>query len=372
MRALPSRLASQWPLTRDGLRVIIELSSVYERSSGSGKRRACMKVLVATKERLVYEALSRANDVGAIAALDTRRIYEAIPDVQLVIVDYMDLIPHPFSVEFIRDLLSSAPIQVCTSDEFLSSPGRYLDAKVPSRRSCDLLAKRTVAFTSYSGGTGKTSFSLDTALYFAEKTKRMLALPVAVLEFTYGDSALAALVGEVRPAVYDLIAHPEMEPFRFQGVTLYPMDYDNLRALSIEQMESFYREQMSHHVLTVIDTIWPHGLVAAIDDVVDMWFVLTTPRLDAIDNAKKLSRELSTLYGEDKVAVVVNKMAGLAATLALLGTRSDIKVGEVKQSEVFFDGRLGKQVLTHLYNSQWRDYERARRPGRGLFARRAR
>jgi len=327
-----------------------------------------MKVLVATKERQVFDILTNAQNLEPIAALDTRRLYEAIPDTQLVIVDYDDLIEQPFSRAFIRKLLSlaSSPdvgrLRECTSAEFVASPATYLEADIPVRPSYQLPAKRTIVFTSYSGGTGRTSLALDTALEFVNQTKkRQLQLPAAVLEFTYGHSALNALLGELRPSLYELISQPESEPPQFRGVTLYPMDYDMVRSLSAEQVERYCRQQIANHVLTIIDTLWPQSFVKALGNVVDLWVVLTTPRVDAVENARKLYRDLALEYGENKVLIAVNQMGGLGASLALMGLRRDLVIPKIQRGEIFFEGRLGREILRHVYESLWKDYETGRR-----------
>ncbi|MCD6518483.1 MAG: hypothetical protein J7M05_00965 [Anaerolineae bacterium] len=322
-----------------------------------------MNVLVATKERLIFEKLQEMGNpkVNLTPALDTGRIYTAIPSTQLAIIDYFDLVPHPFSIEFIRKLLAAAPLIQCSSAEFLASPQAYWEQAPHRVRPYQLPTKYTIAFTSYSGGTGKTSLSLDTALRFAERTRARLQLPVAVLEFAYGHSALQALIGEEPFALSELITQPELSPYTFHGVTLYPMDYANVRALAIEQVSQYMREQIANHVLTVIDAIWPHGLLFPIGDEVDLWIVLTTPRLDAVENARRLREELAQEYGEEKVILAVNQMGGLAASLALWGTPRELELPRAQRSEAIFKGKLGKEILKYLYGPLWREYERAGR-----------
>ena len=335
-----------------------------------------MKVLVATKEYSVFDILGSADDVEHSAALDTGHVYEALPETQLAIVDYSDLIPHPFSVEFVRRLIAASPLQQCSSAEFLATPDDYLEMRKPAGWPYKMPAKRTIVFTSYSGGTGKTSLSLDTALQFVEQSRLLLQLPAAVLELTYGSSALRALVGGGQSGLDELVVQPELEPYHFQGVSLYPMDYDRVRSLSIDQVGRYLHRQMSHHVLTVVDTIWPHGLASAIGEAVDLWIVLTTPRIDAVENARRLRRELALQHGEDKVILAVNKMGGLGATLSLIGTRRDLEIPHTNLAEIFFEGRLGRDVLSYLYAPLWQAYVRAgnrRRRGRRwrLFRRRS-
>ncbi|MBC7235987.1 MAG: hypothetical protein H5T69_09105 [Chloroflexi bacterium] len=331
------------------------------------------KVLVASKEPSVFDLLSStAPNVELIAALDTGRIYSSIPMIELAIIDYRDLVPHPFSVECIRRLLAKTPIKQCSAQEFLASPEEYLRIRGSNWRPFELLAQRTIALTSYSGGTGKTSLALDTALHFAAKTESRLPLPVAVFELTYGSSALNALIRVEAPTIDKLMRQPELEPGTFHGVTLYPMNYADIRPIPIEHLKRYLEEQMSHHVLNIIDAVWPwpHGLASLIGEEVDLWIVLTTPRIDAVDNARKLQRLLSAEHGAEKVAIAVNQMGGLGASLALMGFERDIEIPRIQQAEVFFGGRIGKEILGHVYNSLWAEYERAGRRRWRLFRRR--
>jgi hypothetical protein len=330
-----------------------------------------MKVLVATKERPVFDIIRESrNDIEPVPALDTGRIYEAIPGTQFAIIDYDQVVSQPFSTETVRKLLDQAKIPQYTSSQFLDSHEALIkeNRNKPGRRPFALPPKRTIAFTSYSGGTGKTSLALDTALHFAAQAMIRMPLPVAVFEFTYGDSALGALLGEVRPGLHDLVGQPEIIPYQLQGVDLYPMDYDQIKLVRPEQVAAYCREQMSHHVLTVIDAMWPHGLASVIGGEVDLWIVLTTPRADAIENARRLRHELVVDYGENKVIMAVNQMGGLASSLALWGTQHDLEIPSMSQGDVVFGGRLGKVVLNHLYGPLWQEYEKANK-GVGGWAR---
>ena len=331
-----------------------------------------MNVLVATKEPLVFDQLAnRAPNIELTPALDTGRLYASIPTAQLAIIDYRDLVPHPFSAECIRRLLSNATLKQCSSQEFLASPEAYLTLEARSRRAFELPAKRTIALTSFSGGTGKTSLALDTALHFAAKAEHRLPLPVGVFEFAYGSSALNALIRTEAPPLDALMSQPELEPGSLHGVTLYPMNYDVIRPMSMERVKRYLQEQFSNHVLNIIDTIWPHGTAALIGEDVDLWIVLTTPRIDAVDNARKLRQRLAAEYGQEKVVIAVNQMSGLGASLALMGLDRDIEIPRMQQAEVFFGGRIGKRLLMHMYNSLWDDYERAGMRRWRLFRRRS-
>jgi hypothetical protein len=339
-----------------------------------------MKLLVATREPRVFDVLESSRYVGkgkgweVEVALDTGAIYEAIPEVDLAIVDQADLLPHPFTVEFIRTLLAHASTQKilheCTSTEFLANADRYLSSQPDKRRKrFNLPPHKVIAFTSYSGGTGKTTLALDTALYFAKKTEAVLNLPAAVFEFTYGSSALHTLVGGGGLTLTDLVLQPEVAPYHFHGVALYPMDHRTLHDIPVDQVTRYLCGQIASNALTVIDAGWPHGLLPAIGEEVDLWIVLTTPRVDAVENARKLCSELSETYSENKVIMAVNQMGGLGATLALWGTPHKLEVERLSQEGIFYSGRLGKKILSHLYGGLWDEYERAGKRRRGLFRR---
>ena len=331
-----------------------------------------MKVLVATRESAVFDALKSAPEVEeTIIALVTGKVYEALPEAQLVIIDYGDVIPHPFSLDMIRGLLSRrSELGLCSSAQFLADPKQYLGRR-SHRRMLPLPQRKMIAFTSYSGGTGKTSLALDTALHFAQETGEELPLPVGLFEFTYGGSALQALLNlDGQPAVHDLAAQGNAQPTEFSGVQLYPMDYAQVRLLSSDRVTHYLRQQISNQVLTVVDSSWPHGLVTGVGDDVDLWVVVTTPRIDAVDNARRLSEELQRDYGEDKVVVAVNQMGGLGASLALMGTRRQLELPQLPSSKGLFDGRLGRQVLTYLYPDLWPQYLRKRKRFQWPFARR--
>jgi hypothetical protein len=330
-----------------------------------------MKVLVASKDHAVFEAMRGARDVEIVSALDTGSIYEAIPSTQLAIVDYGDLIAHPFSKEFLESLVESAKprLRLCSSAEFINAPGNYLEAKSLRRRSLPFPSRKVIAFTSYSGGTGKTSLALDTAMHFAKCTADVLPLPTAVVEFTYGNSAFQALLGDEQPCLYHLVTEPDQRPQQVRGVTLYPMDYEGVRLLSTDQIARYLRSQIASHVLTVIDTSWPHGLVSSIESEVDLWIVVTTPRVDAVENARRLREELGHEYGEQKAIVAVNQAGGLMTSLALAGTPHELEIPSIQQDDLFAEGRLGRLVLGYVYGPVWREYERVSRRGLRLFRR---
>jgi hypothetical protein len=251
-------------------------------------------------------------------------------------------------IDIIR-YLSERDIPFVSSEEFLSEPDSWLaEARRLGGEATDLPTKRTVAFVSYSGGVGKSVLALDTAAHFARRTK----LPVVVLEFTYGESALSALVGRNVPALFELATQPDVDPVVWNGVTLVPMDYDNSRDLSIQLLGKYLKDVIREHVLTVIDAHWPHALIGAVRDEIDRWYVVANMRPDAVENAEKLAAELGP-----KATVLINQKGGSIDSLALRGLERAVEIPMVKEADKF-QGQLGKRVLFNIYgDATWGKYE---------------
>jgi hypothetical protein len=310
-----------------------------------------VKVLVATKDLAVFDALQGITGLEYEEALFTGQIYEAVPGAQLVIIDFDDLVEHPYSVGMLRGILSDSDVQFVSSEEFLAEPDSWIsEARRMGGEATELPTKRTVAFVAYSGGVGKTVLAMDMAAHFARRAK----LPVALLEFSYGESAVNALVGQNVPALFELATQPDVEAYVWQGVTLIPMDYDNARDLSIQLLGKYLKDITREHVLTVIDARWPHALIGAVRDEIDRWYVVATPRPDAVENAEKLAAELGP-----KAGVVLNQKGGMVDSLALSGIERAVELPVVKEPDRW-QGSLGKKLLLHTYGEgTWGAYEPA-------------
>ena len=310
-----------------------------------------MRVLIATKALAVFDVLEEMEDVEHRQALFTGQIYDALSDVQLVIIDFEDVVEHPHALELIRRVFAEEEVVFASSADFLAEPDRWIDeARRKKGKLMRLPDKRVIGFTSYSGGTGKTTLALDTALHFARRTGR----GVAIVEFTYGVSALHALTGLEMPHLFDLATQLDVEAARWKDVTLVPMDYKNCQDLPVDQLRRYLKEQIDIHVLTIIDSRWPHGLIGAAQREVDEWFVVATPRVDAVNNAKKLRDEL----GENKASIIINGKGRIVDSLALTGTERALDLPQLRQPDRF-EGKLGKKLLSLAYGAKtWRRYEK--------------
>jgi hypothetical protein len=278
-------------------------------------------------------------------------VNDALGGVQLAIVDFDDLVPYPFSRERLRELLAASGLQPpITSQEFLAGPEKWLDKVRKARPTGPALEQRTIAFTSYSGGTGKTTLALDTALHFHRRSRR----PVLLIEFTYGHSALeilAPLFGVLEmPDLYSLITDKEAKPAVCEGVTLVPMNYERVGYLPADLIGRHLTPLINAHILTVVDLMWPHGLRAAIVDKVHRWFVLAVPRPDAVENAKQLAQELP-----NEVSIILNRSGGVVDTVATAGLGQALALPELRPP-LRWNGALGRRILPTVY-SDWKKYE---------------
>lgn len=314
-----------------------------------------MKVVVATRSLDVFDALQAVgiNGTGSHTALFTGQVYDALPGANLVIIDFDDLVPHPYTTDMLRGLLTESHVTFVSSADFLARPEHWIgEARRAGGLETALPKKRTIAFVSYSGGTGKTTLAIDTALYFARRTK----LPVLLTEFAYGESSIAPLTDPNAPQLFDLVTQSDVFPTKWKGITLAPMDYENCRDLSLQLITRWLREQMDSHVLTVIDGHWPHALlgsVGSIKDEIDEWFVLAAPRPDAVENALKLREELGTR----KARLVLNLKSGALDSLTLNGVQRDFDLPRIKQPDRY-EGKLGRTILAQTYGREtWRKYE---------------
>ncbi len=309
-------------------------------------------LFVATRNLKVFEVLDGFG-VEYQVGLYTDQLCEALQRVGAVIVDEADLVPLRYTVAAAMGMMAQQNIERVSSELFLKEPKEFIDRIKPVRGA--IPPKRTIAFVSASGGTGKTTLALDTVLRFARATQKIMERPALLIEFTHGTSALAALTGLQMPNLFELVTEvEEREPAHHQGVTLIPMEYGTARDLSRELAGDYLKKQIGSHILTVIDSPWPHGLLAAVQPLVDRWLIVTTPRVDAVVNAEKLKDEL-----KERAYIVLNQRSGLVDTLALSRFEKDLELPRVPRPEAFEGKVLGETILQWLYGKQaWARYSK--------------
>lgn len=344
-----------------------------------------LRVLVATQNKDVYAALRAYEDVRYDIALYTGDIKEQLQRLnpQLVIIDDEDIVEYPITRDLVRQEINQKfPGRNFSSDDFLADPEGKLN-EVRRGKAGDMYVMRPLhlAFVSYAGGVGRTTLAFDTALYYASMVKaykernkqniqvqaqikaQMGEKPAVLIELTYGVSALVALTGLEMPSLYQLATQPDAKVQEFKGVTLIPMDYDNVRMLSRDLVDGYWERQMAIHGLTVVDCIWPHGNAEALKDDMDLWIVVACERQDAILNALKLRDELIQEFGRDCVWTLLNQHTIKGTGSRVVGEANeiqwDIVLSPVRRPDEF-RGALGRQILSQVFHPVWESYDKPR------------
>ncbi len=303
-----------------------------------------VRVLVATRNQEVYRFFERCEGAQLLEAVSTEGAYQGLAQAHLAIVELEELVESSLSRQALAGLLQEAAVPLTTGDEFLANPeawletGRGVSARIPH------LPPKTVAFVSYSGGVGRTTLALDTAIHFAEVTK----LPTLLVEFCHGISAVATLSPMQAPHLYDCLTQGT-KPAQWRGVTLLPMDYDLAKLLPLEQIGEYLEKEQAGHILTVIDACYPHALLEPVRKEVLRWLVVATPRDDAILNALQLKEELAP-----RASLVINAKRATDSML-LLGVERELDLPHISNPDQF-RGRLGGEILSHIYRN-WRRHD---------------
>ncbi|MFH1084461.1 MAG: hypothetical protein V1772_01685 [Chloroflexota bacterium] len=336
-----------------------------------------IRVLTATQSEEVYARLNERDDIHYDIALYTGSIKDLLPQAQLIIVDYGDLVEYPLTEVELREAILAAQVLECSSEEFLANPDRYFDELVANRpgRMRSLPQHYCIAFVSYSGGTGRTTLALDTALHHAEVQRRGLgrregrtatgreASQTMLLELTFGSSALVSITGVELPRLYSLATSSDALPQQYKGVTMLPMDYENVRVLSEDYLGRYVTRQVQQHALTVIDAIWPHSLAGAVTSLVDLWLVVANERPDTIANAKRLCDELRADFGAERVWLVQNRVSnGKKSRAEAREADWHLRLQRINAPEDW-RGELGGSILSQVFAPVWAEAARGRKPG---------
>ncbi len=279
------------------------------------KRKRDLIVVVATRQPGVVAALEAAAEALTGVHLVRREAvsldgaYRALQGAHLAIVDPQGLAPgrETLSSEMLEAALASAGLVAVDGAAFVTAPQAYLEQALATTGLGEMLPPRAVAFTSLSGGVGKTTLALATALSFHRTTR----LPAAVIELTPGPSALLALSGAEGADLYRAITQDEAYP-TWRGVTLVPMAWETVRLLRPEQVQAAWQSVQEAHVYTAFDAPGWHplwDLVAA-----ERVFVLADQRAEAQGAALHLAARLRE---EGHQAALGLNRAGLGGALAL-------------------------------------------------------
>lgn len=313
-------------------------------------RKRDLIVVVATRQSGVVAALEKAAAALTGVKLVRREAvsldgaYEALQGAHLAVVDPGQLAPG-------RDTVSSATLEAAldtgnlitvSGAAFLADAATYLELALATTGLgavglAAMLPPRAVAFTALSGGVGKTTLALVTALAFHRATH----LPAAVIELTPGPPALLAQTGATGADLYRAITQGEDYP-TWRGVTLVPMAWNTVRLLPPEQVLSAWRAVQNAHIYVAWDAPAWHPLWDLVE--AQRTFVLADQRPEAQGAALHLLARLRE--EEPDVALGLNR-AGIGGRLAL-PEKAAFVLKPVRDPLA-----LGPQVLSAVYPG-WR------------------
>lgn len=335
-----------------------------------------VRILVATQSQEVYRVLGDQDNIQYDIALYTGSIRDLLPEVQLVIIDYEDVVEYPLSEGDVREAIYGANILKTTSTDFLAGPERFLTHLIEDKpgHMRDLPDSFSLAFVSCSGGTGRTTLALDTAYCYADHLKhdreRMRRngqasvgradTSATLVELAFGSSAFESLVGVDMPSLYQLVTDSDAQSYNHRGVAFMPMDYENVRVLSDQLLERYLHRQVERPGLTIIEGVWPHSFSRVLRDCVDLWLVVAMAhRPDTVANAQRLYDTLCQEMGSDKVWLLKNQAAHGKSEE---GINWHIQIPRIARPDEF-RGELGEIILSRIMSPAWQDSQKSHRTG---------
>jgi len=315
-------------------------------------KRPTVRVLIATSQVQVHEALETIAPYQAMEAMTTRGVYHALPQAQLAIVEIENLIEEQVPRETLIDILNRSRVPWTTPEDFLADPMTWRAHALAASGNFQSFPPATVALTSYSGGVGKTTLSLDTTMAFAARTK----LPTAIVEFPYGPSPLRVLTGVTEGAGFVDVVHNQVAALpTWRGVTLVTVNYNDVGGLlKPEEVAQCFARIQAAHILTIVDSEFPHPWLDAIARQIGNFLIIAAPRADAWNNAaalKQVMLRVPEMYAQSQV--IFNLVDGWGDRLTQMGLERALDLPRIKNPERL-DGRLGAQVLKTIY-PYWRN-----------------
>ena len=269
----------------------------------------------------------------------------------MAIVEVESLIEEEVSRATLIEILNRSRVPWTTPEGFLADPTTWRSHALAASGNFQSFPPATAALTSYSGGVGKTTLSLDAAVHFAGRTK----LPTAIVEFPYGPSALRVITGVTEGASFVDVVHNERAILpTWRGVTLVTVNYNDVGGLlkPEEVVQSFERIQAAH-ILTIVDSEFPHPWLEIIGRHIGTFIIIAAPRADAWNNAAALRQWMQRApetYAQSQV--VFNLVDGWGDRLTQMGLARTMDLPRIKNPERL-DGRLGSQLLRAIY-PYWR------------------
>ena len=274
-------------------------------------------------------------------AFTTQGLIQELPGANLVIFDSVIEVCDT-AQDLVERALALSGIPVVGPAAFLAEPEEWLGrARLAGATKITFLPPRQLNLLNWSGGVGKTTLAMAVCKRFVEQT----GLPAALLELSMGGSALQARISPDLPEFY-AIATGKEQPGSWQGVDLYPMDGRSIEVLWSDdpaKVQEVLRQIQTTHTLLVVDCFPGHVLFPIVDNLSanKAGLVVTSPRDDAVMQAKRLLKEVS------QPTYLVMNMAKSLADQAGLGAAATLPYNEGWAASL--DARLADPLLELAY-----------------------
>jgi hypothetical protein len=288
------------------------------------------------------EAAAHLEDVNLERreALSVEGAYQELQGAHLAIVDLSDLAGAEADRERLESALHSPNLLHMDGQTLVMDPVAALEQAVAQAGLGSMLPPRSVAFTAWAGGVGKTTLALASALAFHRET----GLPTAVIELAPGPSALQAVTGVEGATLYQVVTQGGVYP-TWEGLTLGLMDGSTAELLAPDQIVAHWQQVHAEHIYVAYDAGAWHPLMEYVN--AERIYVLADDRPDAQVEAVKLAQDLRSQV-EGQVALGLNR-AGLAGRVSL----PEKPAFSLKKVRNPLNGKVGQQVLQSVYPG-WR------------------
>lgn len=307
------------------------------------KPKGDLVVLLATckPDQRLLDTLAGYPSLALREAFTTQGTLQSLVGANLVVFGEVISIPG-LSNEVLTRTLETSGIPIVSIESFLEQPEEWLSrARLASARQVTILPSRQVNLVNWSGGVGKTTLAMAVCKRFVERT----SLPAALLELSMGGCALHARVSADVPEFFT-IATQNVPPARWHGVSLYPMEGRTAEVMWSEEpvrVLNVLAEIRKQNTLLVVDAFPGHPVFAdlAISQPGRFNFVVTSPRDDALLQAKRLYAELP----ETKHLVL-----NMSRTLAdRTGVQADVILPFRENWAANLDRHLADPILEVIY-----------------------
>lgn len=287
---------------------------------GHARKEKELSILLASSNpnSAILDILALHPELSLREAFTTQGLLQELTGVNLVIHDTVLEVSNT-SQELVDRAIEMSGVPVVAPEAFLIEPEEWISrARLSGASKITFLPPRQLNIASWSGGVGKTTLAMALCKRFVERT----GLPAALLELSMGGSALQARISTDLPEFYAIATGKEM-PGKWHGVSLYPMDGRSIDVLWSEdsaKVSAILDQIRKKHTLFVLDCFPGHPLFPLVDIAASgkVNLVVTSPRADAMMQAKRLTKDIShPAYLVMNMTRSFADQAGAGATITL-------------------------------------------------------